>query len=59
MVVTVAVGIRTHMQVIEIDLLILHQGIAVLEVSVTVPQGLHLRAHQDDPRLASVVNKVI
>ncbi len=47
------------MQVVEEELVVPDQGIAVLEVRPAVAEGLHLRPHEGDPRLVGLIEEII
>ena len=55
----VALVVGAHMHVLEIDLAVLDEGEAVLEIRLACAQGFHLRADELDARLVGLVDEVV
>ncbi len=51
--------IRSDVRVEQEGLALLDDGIGIREICATVAQGLHLAAHQDDPRLDGRLDVVV
>ena len=59
MILPVAVRVGADVEVVEEELVVLDQGVAVLEVGPAVPEGLHLGPHEGDPRLIGLVDEIV
>ncbi len=59
MILQIAVRIGADVHVVDEDLSILHQGVAILHICLTFPQGLYFRTEQDDSGLKRILYVII
>src|SRR3972149_1199400 len=56
---SVAVSLGSNMHIIKKNLAVLHEGITVLKVGLSVAKRLYFRSHKGNSRFVGIVNEII